>query len=132
MRRSKRPILVIWPPGLWTLICVVSQFVTVVTCDLISIPLLLFFSFLVSDLSRIDSGGRDGRIPLVLMLLLLFVFPSLIGRFGLQDRSRGLRSFDVLPAVHRSLSFNFVRGDVSGSTSLEDLYISLSHVKIQL
>ena len=123
-----RLILVFWPSGLWTLVCIVSQFVTVVTSDLICDPLLLLLPlFLVSDLGRVDSGGGSGRIsrfsgvPLVLILLLLFIFPSLIGRLGLRGGSGSLRSLGVLSVGHRSLVLNFVRGGVSGSTSSEDL-----------
>ena len=112
-----------------------SQFVTVVTGDLTCVPLLLLLLlFFVSNLSRVDSGGRGGgisRFPGVLsiLILLLFLFlPSLIGRLGLRDGSESFRSLEVLSAQHRSLGLNFVRGGMSGSTSSEDLYFNLSHI----
>ena len=106
-----------------------SQFVTIIIHDLTYVFLLLFPFFLVSDLGRIVSGGRDGRIPLVFMMLLLFVFLGLFGRLGFRDRNEGLGSLNILPAVYRFLCLNFMRGGVSGLTSLEDLYISFSHIE---
>ena len=130
-----RPILVFWPPGLRTLVCVVSQFVTVVIHDLTCILFLLFPLFLISDLGCVDFGSRGGRIPkfsgvpFILMLLLLLVFPSLIRRLGLWGGSGGLKSLRVFSTIHHSLGPNFVHGCVSRSTLSENLYVSFSHVR---
>ena len=112
-----------------------SQFVTVIIRDLTCVLLLLFFlSFLVSDLGRVNSDGRDGRIPRfpgvpsVLMLFLLLILPSLIRRLKLRGGSESLKSLGVFSVMYRSLGLNFVYNCVSGSTSSEDLYVSLSYV----
>ena len=63
------------------------------------------------------------------MLLPLLIFSGLIGKLGLLDRSGGLGSLEVISAVHCLLCLDLVRIGVSGSTFLENLYISLSHVE---
>ena len=62
------------------------------------------------------------------MLFLLFVLSSLTGRLEIGGSVCESFSLGFVPASHRLLCLNFVRGDVSGSTSSEDLEISLLHV----
>ena len=90
-----------------------------------------------SDPRRIDYGGRGSRVffgfPRILLgfiVLLFFVFSGLIGRLRILSGSgHGSLSLGFIPASHRPLCLDFVRGGVSGSTSSEDLGISFSHVK---
>ena len=129
MWRLPRLTLIFWLPSLRTLICVVFYFVTVITHDLTYILLLLFSSFLVSDLCRIDSSGWGDGIPLVLILFLFLILPGLIFvRRGILNGGRHgclIPRFVPTMIFHRSLSLDFVCGSVSGSTSSENLYISL-------
>ena len=112
------------------------QFVAVITRDLAWV-LPLSSSFLFSNLGHVDFGGRGvsgfSGIPFVSMLLLFFVFSSLIGRFGIGGsgrRSRGgtLRSLGVIPAIYRPLRLDFMGGGMGRSISSETAQISLSHV----
>ena len=110
------------------------QFVAVIIRDLAWV-LLLSPSFLVSDLGHVDFGSRGvsgfSGIPLVSMLLLLLVFSSLIGRLGIGGSGckSGGGTFTSFFATYRSLGLDFMRGGMSGSVPLEDLYISLSYVR---
>ena len=125
--------------GVWdrTLVCIVPQFVAVITRDLAWV-LLLSSSFLVSDLGPVDSGGRGVSrfpgIPLVSMLLLLFILFTLIGRLRILGRSGcgsgsgTFRSLGVIPAIYRPFHLDFMGGGMGRSTSLEIAQISRSHV----
>ena len=66
------------------------------------------------------------------MLLLLFVLSSLIGRLEIGGSGRGSGGITFtsrfIPAIHRSLGLDFMRGSVNRSISLKDLYISLMYV----
>ena len=66
------------------------------------------------------------------MLFLLLAFSGLIGRLELLGRSGGFRRFGVIPAIYHPLGLNFVRSDVIGSTSLEDLLINFLYVRTWL
>ena len=97
------------------------QLVAVITRDL---PWVLLLSpFLVSDLGRVDSGGRGisglPGIPLASVLFLLFVLFSLIGgRLGIGGSGRGSGggtfTSAFIPTAYRSLGLDFVCVDVSG------------------
>ena len=104
-----------------------SLFVIVVTRDLIYVLLCS----VVTDLRFVNSGGW-GEIPLGFVLLLLLVFPGLIGRPGILGRSGyGSLSLRFVPAIifHHSLGLDFVCGSVGRSISSGDLLVSFSYIK---
>ena len=105
------------------------QFVAVIIRDLAWVLSLPSF-FLFSDLNHVDSGGQSvfvsgfSGIPLISMLLLLFIFSSLLGRFGIGRSGRGsgggtLRSLGVILAIYRPLCLDFMGGGMGRSISLE-------------
>ena len=107
-------------------------------------PLLL-----VSDLSRIDSGGRDGeilaffgilgfpKIPFALPVLLLLSFfgfikkLKILGRSGCGSECKAPKSPGVIAAMifNCSLGLDFVCDGMSRSIPSETTQISLLHVK---
>ena len=137
MWKSPRLILVFWLSGLWALVCVISQFITVVTYNFNCVLFFLCSSFFILNLGCVVSGGRGNgipkfpEVPFVLILLFLLVLPGFIGRLGLRGRSGVLRSLGILPAIHRFLGLNFVYSGMSESTSSEDLYISFLYIGTQ-
>ena len=133
--KPPRPIFVFWLPRLLILSCIAFIFVTVVIYD-------FTYVFLppATNLCFVDSGGRGCRIPefsgnpLILMLLILLVLSGFIGKLGIlggNGRRSRRRTFSLrlVPAIHCFLALDFMRGDVSGSTSLTNLEINLLQVK---
>ena len=94
---------------------------------------LLVSPLLASNLGRVDSGGQSDEIlgflgislVSIVVLFLLFILLGFIGRLGILGGSgRGaLRNLIVISAMifHRSLSLDFVRGNVSRSTFSETI-----------
>lgn len=123
-----------WLPRLLILVCVLFLLIAIKIHHLTFI--LLFLPLLVSNLGRIDFGGRGGRvpgIPPILMLLLLFVLFSLIRRFGILGGSRygGPRSLGVILAMHCFLGLDLVGDSMSRLIPLETIQVSLSFIKTQ-
>ena len=112
------------------------QLVAVIIRDLFWV---FFFSpsFLIPDFGCINSGGRGVfGFPLLSMLLLFFVFSSLIGtlRIGKSGRESrdGTFTSGFIPTIHGSLGLDFMRNNVSKLIPLEDLYISLTYIETWL
>ena len=89
---------------------------------------------MVTDLCLVDSSGQDG-ILLGFMLLLLLIFPNLIGRLRILGRS-GYKSlslrFDPTMIFHCSLGLDFVYGSMGQSIPLGDLFVGLSYIRTRL
>ena len=113
------------------------------TRDFTSVLLILISLPFASNLGRIDSEGRVGRIhgfPEILflsMVLPLLVFPGFIGKLGILSGSRrGNRrktfSSGFVPTIYRSQGLDFVCSNVSGLTSSKELEIGFPHVETWL
>ena len=95
----------------------------------------LFFIFF-PNLSRIDSNGWGGRIPLVFMLLPPFILPEFI--FVEKEILSGNRHKSLSPGFgptmifHCFLGLNFICSSMDWLTSSEELLISLLYVKTRL
>ena len=114
-----------------------SLLVVIETRDLTHVFFVPVFLFTLTDLGLVDSKGWGGRIFgflrifLVSMMPLFLILSSLIGKLELLNRNEGLKSLGVISAAC-ALHLDLVRSGVNRLTSLEDLEISLSHIRTRL
>ena len=85
---------------------------------------------MITDLYLVDSDGRVGGISLSFVPLLLFLLLGFIRRLGILGESFNL---GFVPAIifHRSLSLDFMCGNIYRSDSSENLMIGFLYISIR-